>query len=275
MSPNGQAKDQTQPIVSAVVGPKEIVTMLYKQNHRLFQLAFKAELASGPLIVLTKVLSPMGIWILNATVSCPDGRTGTWNVFVDSTNYSITKGALRPKLESITTLRDLRIAGGDEFVVDELSFPIVMSTSGARVMLMTQDSFQRMLSSMVQVFGSGASVIAFKEGFAQGSRYAAGLRTLIRGDITRFLRELSFLYSATGVSRCEFIVMDLENLHFVVRMTNNIECEGIKSDKPNSQWIRGHLAGGASAAFDVQMECKETKCVAVGDPCCEFELRKS
>jgi predicted hydrocarbon binding protein len=275
MSLHGLAKDQVKPGGSAVVGPKEIVTMLYKQNHRLFQLAFKAELTSGPLIELSEVLRPMRVRIINATVSCPDGQTGTWNVFVDSEDFAITEGALRPKLEAMTAIRGLRIAGGDEFVVDELYFPIVMSTSGARVMLMTQESFQRMLSAMVQMFGSGASMIAYNEGLALGTRYAAGLRTLIRGDFRRFTSELAKLYSATGVGRCEFVVMDLEHLHFVVRLANSIECEGKHSEKPNSQWLRGHLAGGASVAFDAQMECKETKCAAMGDPYCEYELRKS
>jgi hypothetical protein len=271
----GPAIGQAQQGESAVVGPKEVVTMLYKHNHRLFQLAFKAELASGATGKLREALSPMGIRIISANVSCPDGRVGTWNVFLDSEDYSITGEALRPKLEAVAAFQDVRIAGGAEFIVDELYFPILMSTTRARVMLMTQESFQRMLDSMSQMFGSGASVIAFKEGSAQGSRYAAGLRTLIRGDIRRFVGELAKLYSATGVGRCEFVVMDLVNLHFVVRMTNNIECEGKHSDKPNSQWIRGHLAGGASAAFDAQLDCIETKCIALGDPYCEFELRKS
>jgi predicted hydrocarbon binding protein len=67
----------------------------------------------------------------------------------------------------------------------------------------------------------------------------------------------------------------VEDLHFVVRMGNNIECEGQRTDKPNSQWIRGHLVGGASEALGVKMDCRETRCMAMGDPYCEFELHKA
>jgi len=249
--------------------------MLYKQNHRLFQLAFKAEFADGPLGRLWENLNPLGVRILNASVSCHDGRTGTWNVFLDSDNPAMTKEALRPRLEAVTIVRDLRISGGEEFVVDELFYPVVMTTTGSRIMFMTKESFQNMLSSMEQMFGTGASVIAFKEGSAQGSRYALGLRSIIRGDIRRFIGELAKLYAATGVGVAEFVEMNLDDPRFVIRVTDSIECQGRRSDKRNSQWIRGHLSGAASSALDVPMECKETKCVSVGDPYCEFELSRA
>jgi predicted hydrocarbon binding protein len=257
-----------------VFGPNEIVTMLYKHDHRLFQLAFKADFADSPLGKIWAALSPLGIRILNATVSSREGGTGTWNVFLDSENYAMTKEALRPRLDELTGIRDLRIAGGDEFVVDELFYPVVMATTGARIMLMTKESFQNMLSSMDEMFGSGAGVIAFKEGAAQGSRYALGLRSLIRGDIRRFIGELAKLYAATGVGVAKFVEIDLDDLHFILRITDSIECQGKESQKHNSQWIRGHLSGAASAALGVQIECKETRCVSVGDPYCEFELSK-
>jgi len=69
--------------------------------------------------------------------------------------------------------------------------------------------------------------------------------------------------------------MNFEQMHFVVRIADSIECQGKHTHKPNSQWIRGHLMGGATAALDVQMQCEERKCIAMGDPYCEFELSKS
>lgn len=258
-----------------IVGKKEIVTMLYRHDHRLFQLAFKADFSESPMGKLWEVMNALGVRILNATVTSTEGRMGTWNVFLDSDNYSMTKEVIKLRLDAMKAISDLTIAGGEEFVVDELFYPIVMSTTGARVMLMTKESFQSMLAAMDQMFGSGASVIAYKEGAAQGSRYALGLRSIIRGDIRRFIGELAKLYAATGVGIAEFVVMNLDENRFVVRIADSIECQGKESGKHNSQWIRGHLSGAASSALDVQMECKETRCVAVGDPYCEFELSKS
>lgn len=267
--------DKSSKRADGVVGPKEIVTLLYKPNHKLFQVAFKADLLSGPMAKLSEALSPIGIRILHATVACPDGKIGSWNVFVDSEDFGVTETAVLSKLSGVTGLRELRMGGGHEMVVDEFFFPLVMSTMGSRIMLITQELFQRMLYDMNQLLGTGESVLAFQEGAALGSRYASGLRRLIRGDIRQFMAELAKLYSATGIGRCEFVEMDVDGLHFVVRMIGNIECEGIKSTRPNSQWIRGHLTGGATAAFDTPMSCVETKCMAMGSPHCEFELSKA
>ena len=249
--------------------------MLYKKDHRMFQMTFKAEFADSPLGKLWEVLAPVGVQIVNTTMSSKDGKTGAWSVFLDSGNYALTREGLKLRLEAMTVIRELRLAGGEEFVVDELLYPIVMSTTGARIMLMTKESFQSMLSAMDEMFGSGASVIAYKQGSAQGSRYASGLRAIIHGDILKFIGELAKLYAATGVGVAEFVVMNFELPRFVVRVADSIECQGKESGKHNSQWIRGHLSGAASVALGVQMECKETRCVSVGDPFCEFELTKS
>ncbi len=255
--------------------PKEIVTLLYKPDHRLFQVAFKAEMSSGSLTALSDSVKGLGIHILNASVSSPDGKTGSWDVFLDSPNYAVTAEALRSRLEAVSAIKELRMSRGDELVVEELFFPLVLSGLGSRVMLITQDSFQRMLSAMGNMLGSGESVIAFQEGRAFGSIFAGRLRALIKGDIRRCIGELAKLYGATGVGVCEFVEMNLDEMHFVVRISESIECQGKQTDKPNSQWIRGHLTGGATVALDTPMECSETKCVAMGDPHCEFDLRKS
>jgi predicted hydrocarbon binding protein len=47
-----------------------------------------------------------------------------------------------------------------------------------------------------------------------------------------------------------------------------------EAKKPNSEWVRGHPSGSASTALGVSMECTETKCIAMGDPHREFDLKK-
>jgi len=198
MSSSRLAENGVKQEKGELIERKEIVTLLYKPNHSLFQLAFRAEIASSPLKALSDALRGLGIQILNASVSSLDGRIGSWNVFLDSPNFAVTADAIRPKLAAISSFTDLRMTKGDELVVEGLYFPLTLSGLGSRVMLITQDSFQRMLAAMDQLFGSGESVIAFQEGAALGSIYAGGLRTLIKGDIRRFLVELVKLYGRRG-----------------------------------------------------------------------------
>lgn len=255
--------------------PKEIVTMLYKPDHKLFQISFKADLASAPLATLCEALAELDVRVLNASVSSRDGRMGLWDVFIDCSNYSLTAEGIWPLLKAKGNLEDIRMSAGEELVVEELFFPLTLSGLGSRVMLISQDSFQRMLSAMGQMLGSGESVIAYQEGETLGSIYAGGLRSLIKGDLRRFLVQLAKLYGATGVGRCKFVEINFDLMHFVVQFTDSIECQGKRTTKPNSQWIRGHLTGGATVTLDTPMKCEETKCVAMGDPYCEFHISKS
>ena len=47
----------------------------------------------------------------------------------------------------------------------------------------------------------------------------------------------------------------------------------INSSKPSCMWLCGVHCGHMGVLFDGIWECVETKCVCVGDPHCEFELR--
>jgi len=256
-----------------VSGKKEIVTAISRPGHRLFQLAFTADIVNSPLAELLEVLRKRGILILSATMSSPDGKNSTWSVFLDSEDYGITIEGLRHVLGGLEFVRDLRVAGGSSFIVDELFFPVTVSM-GDRTMLISGEALQRMIAAMGEQFGSGGSVISYHEGVAIGSRWVGQIRSVFHGDMRTFVPEAIKLYSAMGIGRAQFVVANFDSLQFVLRMHHNIECEGKHTEKPNSQWIRGHLVGAAMAALDVQLECTETKCISMGDPYCEFKLKK-
>jgi predicted hydrocarbon binding protein len=48
----------------------------------------------------------------------------------------------------------------------------------------------------------------------------------------------------------------------------------MKSTKPVDHFLRGQLAGGASAAFGIEFDCIERRCIAIGDKFCEFVIKK-
>lgn len=271
---NSQLSDHEAEATPIAAEPREIVTFLHRPNHRVFQIAFKAEIGAAPVGQIRRILSPMGIKFASSSMSSVDGRTGTWSIFLDSKDYGITARALRSRLESLTVLRELRITQGDEFVVDQIFFPIT-DPLGSRVMIMTQQAFQQMLKALGSVLGSGEGVVAYHEGYSIGSTYALGMRNLLRGDPKKFAGEIPKLFTATGIGMCEFLEADVDRLHFVLRFTKSIECDGQRSDRPASRWLRGMLIGGASTFLDTQMECRERRCVAVGDAHCEFELFKN
>ncbi|MGC9201482.1 MAG: V4R domain-containing protein [Thermoproteota archaeon] len=78
-----------------------------------------------------------------------------------------------------------------------------------------------------------------------------------------------------GWGLMEVIELDEEKRSATIRLFDNWECIIFKgSNEPQSHFIRGVLAGFFSSLFKVEVEAKETKCIAKGDSYCEFEIKE-
>jgi len=64
-------------------------------------------------------------------------------------------------------------------------------------------------------------------------------------------------------------------MRIVLRLYDSFECEAFRcSDRPASQFIRGHISGLISALLNSNIRVIETKCIAKGDDFCEFIAEK-
>ncbi len=78
---------------------------------------------------------------------------------------------------------------------------------------------------------------------------------------------------AWGLGRMEVVEASATPPQVVMRVYDCFECElGIGARKPFSNFIRGILAALIAQLFNGRMEAKELKCVAKGDPYCEFKI---
>lgn len=79
-----------------------------------------------------------------------------------------------------------------------------------------------------------------------------------------------------GYGRGELVKFDKEGTS-VVRVHNSFEASQVKKkygekDEPVCHDLRGLMAGGATAITKKKMKAKETKCEAMDDEYCEFEI---
>lgn len=75
-----------------------------------------------------------------------------------------------------------------------------------------------------------------------------------------------------GWGQIEIVDYDETNLRAIVRITNTPVGSAManKVSKPVDHVFRGFMAGAASGAYQKDIDYIETKCVAKGDPYCEF-----
>lgn len=88
------------------------------------------------------------------------------------------------------------------------------------------------------------------------------------------LENLFSLYSACGWGILELRELNMEKATCTIRATENFECATFKGQvtEPRSHFMRGHLSGVFAEVFGRDVLAKEVKCVAMGDPHCEFSV---
>lgn len=109
------------------------------------------------------------------------------------------------------------------------------------------------------------------KGFSEGFRKKFKVK---HTDLPGWLKNINEL-AGNGVT--EIIKVDYKNYKDIIKVTDSpfVETYG-KSDNPIDHALRGYFAGGASAAFRVDVDCIETQCQSMGHKFCEFiTMRKS
>lgn len=94
-------------------------------------------------------------------------------------------------------------------------------------------------------------------------------------DLAQIVKDISIsFFNCIGFGLAETLKLKTEPFYALIRMHDSFECElGRKVEKPYSQLIRGILAGVFTELFRTNVQVEETKCVAKGDPYCEFEAK--
>ncbi len=93
-----------------------------------------------------------------------------------------------------------------------------------------------------------------------------------------FLNRWSRLYTSegTGWFKVKEINVDPEKLIGYIRIEQSFIAEEYGcSDRPVCDFLAGYLVGVLEEVFHVKFTCEESKCIAKGDPYCEFILDSS
>ena len=146
------------------------------------------------------------------------------------------------------------------------------------VLMLSRGNLAHLQREFEKVMGPAASLIMYKS----GSKYAQNVESNIKRGIIKLWAKLSMesvakrmlkQFSGWGYGHAEILELNKATLYTRLRVTNSANALGYeKSKKPVCHFVRGIFAGAATILMDRKMGCLETKCVAKGDPYCEFEV---
>jgi len=133
-----------------------------------------------------------------------------------------------------------------------------------------------MIGRLWGAFGTGAQLILFEMGSEAGQKIAERLKGLGgKEPAAKLARELIKAYSAVGWGCIDLSEFNMETCEGYVKVYNSFECEPFrgKSNKPRSFFLRGHISNAMSVILGKKLSATEIKCVAQGDPFCEFKIK--
>ena len=246
--------------------------MVYAGDRDIAEFYFTVPKGPGQLRRALEVFARYGINILNVGAhALPEWERGVVFVFADLTGLDVDVERVRRELEMATGGRvHVKRAPVRGFMMDEFAFPLYVFP-GVRSIILLGHDFQEMVRGLYEKIGETAAVLLYHLAYSGGRFLAEYLSEKLGLRERELLVEALKVYQAAGWGRVELVEYDLYGMRIILRLYDSVECEAFKgSDKPVSQLIRGHLSGLLSGLLKADVRVMESKCIAKGDPYCEF-----
>ena len=206
-----------------------------------------------------KLFSKYRVKMLSCVVqSHPDRGAIHASLFLDLTDSSIDKFDLLRELKSLRHVKNIEL----------LDLPFTHGE--ARLVVFTLEEMHD-LFKVLRELGGGGLAIMYHMGFRAGEAIAARLSGYFENG-KKALEYLLLYYESLGHGRFK-LKSYIDGVYCRIVVRELVECIDVNSDKPNSQIFRGMLAGFLSKLWGREVKVVEMKCIAKGDPCCEFEAK--
>jgi predicted hydrocarbon binding protein len=252
---------------------KDVMVYRFDPKRKYFLVSLHLENKPGELGNLANLLGIRGINILEGFFGgIGNGLKANVSFFLESRNEKMDEDWLKDFLKSSVGVSDVEVKTAVEgFLSDSLNFPITWNT-GDRAVLMRVEGLRAMLDAVRSADPVGGEASAYAQGFSYGDAAWRNLFGTHRPKTREGFAEMLKIYVATGWGKIEIAEFNPGKTTARVKLSEGFECVGLSTGKPESHFIRGHLAGAFSAYFGREVRAVETKCLSKGDPHCEFEF---
>jgi predicted hydrocarbon binding protein len=159
-----------------------------------------------------------------------------------------------------------------QFEFDGQTGVIKDKVTGERCVIITQARVEEICSRLSEIFQSGAKVIIFEAGKAAGKHFVEETSDITKVDKQLFLKTVSQRFTDAGLGKIEIVEFDLEQAEVKFRIWNNFFAE-LGCGKPMYRsCIEGFVSGMYEQIMHKTPKIQKTKCVANGNPYCEWQM---
>ena len=256
--------------------PYEISRVVYLPGTRpyIFYIEFSSEAirAIGILEKIVSIFTGRGIPILQIKISI--AKQARIHVFADLMGkedkvYEIVKELERaPFVQAVWCEKPI----ADGIAVDEYFYPLILL--GERAIIMRETIYKGFITGGWKSIGSPYAVLLYFSGFYAGHEAYHTQKKLVKND-KELLRLAEALFRMLGYGRLKFLYLNDDKKEARVQVYESFECGVFKEAKDvRGGLVRGLIAGWLAARWNIdnpdQILAKEVKCIAKGDPYCEY-----
>ena len=261
--------------------PFDIGRFLIAPDRKFHCLLIKTELVPGVMERLASIAAKYRVRISYVSYSMPREYEKPISVvaFIDVTDATAPIEQLLEearKIEFVKEIKDMKpeIEG---FALDLFSFPLVID--GKRAIVVREQGIRGIINGLRKRLGSAAEAIQYFLGFEAGLEYGKSHKKLgeklgIKSPSEILSKISAPLFTPIGFGVMKILKSNDTPPYTYIRVYRCFECECApqKINKPYSHLVRGMIAGVSTEILGMEMTAKEIKCIAMGDPYCEFEV---
>lgn len=258
-----------------------IGTFLYLPNRDIigfhFSFHHKALDKPGILVSLLSIFSIRDISIVGFDISQVTPKTPIEGfIYIDITGRKdINPKEIINEMKSKPYIIDIKLIKPlfNGLICDPYFFPL--NVFNERAIIFLKRNYEGMIKEIRKQLGSAAKTLLYLMGHNIGTNYyEKGGRIIVGKDLEKLIKLAIESSKQVGLGIIEIEEIKPEKLEATIKIYQSSECELFKgSNKCESHFIRGIIAGWISQLFKSKTEVIEEKCIAKGDPYCQFKIK--
>lgn len=259
--------------------PYNFQLFVYSPNRKVIGFHFvfdpSAMYTIGVFESITHNFARRGIPIIHFAVSFTLKGPSYGVVFVDlSESEDVNVDEMHLELRRYPYILDVKLLKPlfEGFVFDSHFFPLKVGDE--RGVIFLKRGYRGLIKKAREQLGPTYELTLYLEGYNLSIEAFKEYVKMTGEDHERIIKLGEALFQHLGYGRITLENLSMEEGEATIKIQDCFECELFKgSKKPESHLIRGMLAGWLTQLFNRGVKVTETKCIAKGDPHCQFEVK--
>lgn len=252
--------------------------MLSDKNRKIYGFVIESKVEKNALKDLSALAYDSGVVVRYIQFSMEeiDKPVLTAITFLDFSGAKVSPEQVLNLIRSQSFVVNAQLIKPDRngIFYDNYFFPLVIDEN-QRVVIFRKSIYKALFNGIRKKFGSAGDAMLYYQGFTIGfEAYDEYIRAAGSEEPEDLIEVAKAVNMTLGWGIIDDVRVDVKRRKARLRIYGSFECElGEGSEKPYSQFYRGAIAGIFARFFGKDVRVDEVKCIAKGDPYCEFIVK--